>query len=69
MPELDAYEKEGIDNDDQHELNFQERREADRELNQQDHQRDLGRARQAAALIDGDDDDEEDMEGRLLRQQ
>ena len=67
MPELDAYEREGIDNDDQRELNFQERREAERALNQQEHQRDLGRARQAAALIDGDDDDEEDMEGRLLR--
>ena len=63
------YEQEGIDNAPQEEANFQQRREAERALNQMDRLKEQGRSRQAAALIDGDDSGDEDIEGRMLRQQ
>ena len=68
MPELDAYEQDGIDNAPQQEANFQQRREAERQLNQIERNQIIGRGRQAAALMD-EEDDEEDEEGRMIRQQ
>ena len=65
MPELDQYEQEGIDNEFVQEANIQQRRDAERELNQIERMQVQGRSRQAAALID--DDQDEDDEDRMLR--
>ena len=67
MPELDAYEQEGIDNAPQAEANIVQRREAERQLNQMERAQIVGKGRQAAALMDDDESGEEDEEARMIR--
>ena len=51
-PELDRYENEGIDDEEQKELDFQTRREAERELNQRERLMNRGGRRIPGALLD-----------------
>ena len=55
MPELDRYEDEGMDNAEFDAMGVDQRRAAERELDQDQHARDMGQVRAPAAFVDDEE--------------
>jgi hypothetical protein len=67
-PELDKYENEGLDDDDQDELSYAERRRADVEMNKLNQRERMLKSRQPGAFNYGDFSEEDaDRNGRMQR--
>jgi len=67
MPELDQYEEAGIDNDDYEPMAVDERRAAERELDQNQVMRDRSKARAPTAFIDDEELSGEDQYARRVQ--
>jgi len=69
-PELDRYENDGLDNEDQNELDFLGRQAVEQQLNYEEHKGNQRRARIPGAFMDDEyDDDQDEVMHNQMRQE